>query len=118
MSLLKKLRTTELGDGVVSKAAPEMLISGDPTFTSWNQDNSQGGKVSTGVWQATPGTTRSIKGKRFEFCWILEGAVELTEEGGDTVTYRAGDSFVMKPGFVGTWKTLETLRKVYVVVEG
>jgi uncharacterized cupin superfamily protein len=28
----------------------------------------------------------------------------------------AGDSFVMKPGFVGVWRTLETVRKIYVCV--
>ena len=30
--------------------------------------------------------------------------------------YQAGDSFVMKPGFVGVWKTIETVRKIYVTV--
>ena len=29
---------------------------------------------------------------------------------------RAGDSFVMKPGFVGVWRTIETVRKIYVCV--
>lgn len=57
------------------------------------------------------------KGDRFEFCLLLEGEVELSEDGGETVTYRAGDAFVMKPGFVGTWKTLQTVRKIYVVVD-
>ncbi|MDF3147092.1 MULTISPECIES: cupin domain-containing protein [unclassified Streptomyces] len=28
-----------------------------------------------------------------------------------------GDSFVMKPGFVGVWKTIETVRKIYVIVK-
>lgn len=32
-----------------------------------------------------------------------------TEEEGDT-TKRAGCSFVMKPGFVGVWRTIETVR--------
>ncbi len=116
MSLLKTLKTTDLGEGKVSKADPSILIAGDPTFTTWNQDESREGSVRTGVWEATPGTTKSIKGEKYEFCMLLEGAVELTEQGGETVTYRAGDSFVMKPGFVGTWKTIEKLRKIYVVV--
>ncbi|GHH88823.1 cupin domain-containing protein [Streptomyces capitiformicae] len=47
---------------------------------------------------------------------ILAGIVELTPEGGEPVVYRAGDSFVMKPGFVGVWKTIETVRKIYVIV--
>ena len=41
---------------------------------------------------------------------VLDGVIELTEDGGETVTYRAGDSFVMKPGFTGTWRTIETVR--------
>ena len=44
------------------------------------------------------------------------GIVELTPEGGEPVVYRAGDSFVMKPGFVDVWKTIETVRKIYVTV--
>ncbi|OZI18799.1 cupin [Bordetella genomosp. 9] len=117
MSLLKTIRTADLGEGTISTAAAEILLEGSPTFTTWNQDDAKDGTIRTGVWQATPGTTKSIKGAKFEFCLLLEGAVELTEEGGATVTYRAGDSFVMKPGFIGTWKTIETLRKIYVIVE-
>ncbi len=72
--------------------------------------------VHTGVWEATPGVTHSIKGKTFEFCHILSGIVEITPEDGEPVIYKAGDSFVMKPGFVGIWKTIETVRKIYVTV--
>ena len=41
-----------------------------------------------------------------EKLWFLFGGV----------IYRAGDSFVMKPGYVGVWKTIETVRKIYVTV--
>ncbi len=95
---------------------PERLISGDPHFKSWQMDESKDGAVKTGVWEATPGVTHSIKGETYEFCHLLAGVVELTPRGGEPVIYRAGDSFVMKPGFVGVWKTIETVRKIYVVV--
>ena len=72
--------------------------------------------VKTGVREATPGENRSIKGETFEYCYILSGVVELTEEGREPRIFRAGDSFVMKPGYVGVWKTIETVRKIYVVV--
>lgn len=101
-------------------AAPERLIEGTPSFQTWELDTAlaeaaQWGKVRTGVWEATPGTTISIKGDTFEFCHILSGRVEIIEDGGDTFSFAAGDSFVMKPGFVGKWKTLETVRKIYVI---
>jgi uncharacterized cupin superfamily protein len=95
---------------------PERLIAGYPTFKTWAQDEAKDGRVKTGIWEATPGETRSIKGEVFEFCYILAGLVEITPDGGTPVTYRAGDSFVMKPGFTGVWKTIETVRKIYVVV--
>ena len=70
----------------------------------------------TGVWEATQGETRSIKGETFEFCHIISGVVEITPDGGAPLTFRAGDSFVMKPGFTGVWNTVETVRKIYVTV--
>jgi len=57
---------------------------------------------------------RSIKGDTWEFCLILSGVAEITEDGQSPVTYRAGDCFIMKPGYTGTWRTLETVRKVWV----
>lgn len=99
-----------------SQALPEKLISGSPSFKSWPQDASKSEKVLSGVWEATPGVTHSMKGTTYEFCHILSGVIEIEEKGGETKTFRAGDSFVMKPGFVGVWRTIETVRKIYVVV--
>ena len=95
-----------LASGVAS-ANDTLIVTGE---------KAKGGTVKSGVWQATPGLTHSIKGETFEFCHILEGVIELTENGKAPVIYRAGDSFVMKPGYIGTWRTIETVRKIYVTV--
>jgi len=116
MALLQTIDPNRLGVPVPGKPLPERLISGNPEFLTWAFDSSRGGEVRTGIWQATPGETVSIKGETFEFCHILDGVIELTEEGGKPVTYRKGDSFVMKPGYRGVWKTIETVRKIYVTV--
>ncbi|MDT0568057.1 cupin domain-containing protein [Streptomyces sp. DSM 3412] len=116
MSLLKTIDTHPSSAPHESAPPPERLISGNPAFKTWAQDVARGDMIRTGVWEATPGETRSIKGETFEFCHILSGIVELTPEGGEPAVYKAGDSFVMKPGFVGVWKTMETVRKVYVIV--
>lgn len=117
MSFLKTIDTRPSFAPHESGPLPERLVSGDPAFTTWPQDIARGEMIHTGVWEATPGETRSIKGETFEFCHILAGIVELTPAGGEPVVYRAGDSFVMKPGFVGVWKTVETVRKIYVIVK-
>ncbi|WP_368516771.1 cupin domain-containing protein [Rhizobium sp.] len=116
MTLLKTVVTNPGTAPRESKALPERLIAGDPSFKTWAQDETKDGTVRTGVWEATPGETRSIKGETFEFCHILSGVVEITPDDGEPMVYRAGDSFVMKPGFVGRWKTIETIRKIYVTV--
>ena len=114
MSLLITIDTNPDFTPKTSVPNPERLISGNPSFKTWAQDASKGEKVLTGVWEATPGVTHSIKGTTLEFGHIIPGVVEIEEKGGETKTYRAGDSFVMKPGFVGVWRTIETVRKIYV----
>ncbi len=116
MSLLVQIDHAPTTEAKPGRPAPDRLIAGDPSFLTWAQDASQDGKVQTGVWEATPGETHSIKGETFEFCHLLSGVVELTEKGHAPRIFRAGDSFVMKPGYVGVWKTIETVRKIYVVV--
>ena len=116
MSLLITIDTNPGSAPKTSVPDRERLIYGHPSFKTWAQDASKGEKVQTGVWEATPGETHSIKGTTFEFCHILSGVIQIEEEGGETKTYRAGDSFVMKPGYVGVWKTIETVRKIFVTV--
>lgn len=115
MPLIMRLDQTPMFAPNETRAAPDRLISGDPLFKTWAQDVSRD-NVRTGVWEATPGETRSIKGQSFEFCFILSGLVEIVEEGGEAHRFGAGEAFVMKPGFVGVWRTLETARKIYVIV--
>ena len=116
MSLLVNFDLAPTGEPKHSKTAPDRLVSGDPSYKTWAQDASRSNSVKTGVWEATSGENRSIKGETFEYCYILSGVVELTEQGQEPRIFRAGDSFVMKPGYVGIWKTIETVRKIYVVV--
>ncbi|MDX7950553.1 cupin domain-containing protein [Lichenihabitans sp. Uapishka_5] len=117
MALIVRLDTNPAFAPRDSVALPERLIEGAPAFKTWPLDDARDGHVRTGIWSATPGTYTSIKGEAFEFCYILEGHAELTEEGGETHTFRAGDSFVLKPGYRGVWKTIETIRKIYVYVD-
>lgn len=102
----------------VTEAAADRLIAGSPVFKTWDIDNVDDGRIRAGFWEATPGTTRSIKGTSWEYCSILSGVVVITEEGGEPHRFTAGDTFVMRPGFVGTWETIETVRKLWVIVAG
>jgi uncharacterized protein len=93
---------------------PERLVEGDPRFKTWGIEKSEDGRVTAGVWEATPGAYLSVKGETWEFCSILSGVSELIEEGKPPRRIEAGDSFVMRPGFKGIWRVIETTRKLWV----
>lgn len=94
--------------------APEKVLSGKPRFTTWNLEASPDGKLFAGVWEATPGKWK-IAYDEWEYCAILSGVSVIAEDGGTSVTVRAGDSFIIRPGFVGSWEVIETTRKQYVI---
>lgn len=93
--------------------AAERLISGNPKFRTWNLED-RDANLFAGLWEATPGKWRIVYDE-WEFCHILAGISVITEEGGEARTVKTGDSFVIRPGFEGTWEVIETTRKEYVI---
>jgi len=93
--------------------ASDRLVSGNPRFRTWNVEEAEGG-LYAGIWEATPGKWR-IEYTEWEFCHILSGVSVIEETGGESFTVRAGDSFVIRPRFKGTWEVLEITRKEYVI---
>lgn len=88
------------------------VVTGAPRFRTWNLEAHDG--LFAGVWEATPGAWR-VAYDEWEYCRILSGISVLTEDGGARRTVRAGDAFVLRPGFTGVWEVVETTRKEYVI---
>jgi len=96
----------------IERPAPEKLLAGDPVHTTWNLEDRDG--LYCGLWQSTPGKWR-VAYEEWEYVHILEGVSILTDSAGTATTLRAGDSFVIRPGFEGTWECVETTLKDYVI---
>lgn len=114
--MTQQLLTRLLTDGVKpeqGEPAADRLISGAPTFLTWNIDEAEGG-LYTGIWESTPGKWRIVYDE-WEFCHILSGVSVVTEDGGEEHLLRAGDSFILRPGFKGTWEVIEKTTKEYVI---
>lgn len=94
--------------------AAEKVLAGAPKFTTWLVEARDGGSLFTGVWEATPGTWK-IAYDEWEFCSILSGHSVVTGADGVAHALKPGDSFVLQPGFEGTWNVLETTRKLFVI---
>ena len=90
-------------------------VAGSPTMKTWIENKTADGKFLTGFWEATPGTYH-VTYKADELIHLFEGKVTLTEDGtGKTAQFKAGDSFQIDAGFVGTWKTEEKIRKIFAI---
>jgi hypothetical protein len=48
-----------------------------------------------------------------EVCYLLEGEVEVTPDGGEPVTIKAGDLVVFPQGMSCTWSITQGVRKHY-----
>jgi uncharacterized protein len=96
----------------ISAPPSEKLIHGDPVHTTWNMEDREG--LYAGVWESTPGKWR-IAYDEWEFCHILSGVSVIAEDGMEEKRVEAGDSFILRPGFKGTWEVIETTRKEYVI---
>ena len=105
--------STDAVEPELGAPAAGRLISGAPKFRTWNVEEVEGG-LYAGIWEATPGKWR-IEYDEWEFCHILSGISVISEDGGEARTVRAGDSFLLRPGFKGIWEVLETTRKEYVI---
>ncbi|HAQ46517.1 MAG: cupin domain-containing protein [Paracoccaceae bacterium] len=106
------LHLRQTSDPEIDRPTHARLIAGDPVFSTWNLEDRDG--LYCGLWQSTPGSWRVIYDE-WEFCHILKGHSILTQDGQAPTTLKAGDSFILRPGFEGVWQVVETTLKEYVI---
>ena len=100
----------------VETGKPGDVLSGDPVTRLQNYFTDDSGQFFSGIWESSVGKWR-VRYSESEFCAILEGKVVLTGEDGRAESFGKGDSFVIPSGFVGTWETVEPVRKLYAIFE-
>lgn len=102
-------------DGVppeVTRPDPATVLDGDPVHTTWNIEESDG--LYCGIWKSTPGKW-GVSYDEWEYVFIHEGHSILTHISGSVTHLKAGDSYIIRPGFKGTWEVIETTIKDYVI---
>jgi uncharacterized protein len=109
--LLLRVRT-EGRTAEISRPPADRVLAGDPEFRTWLLEETDG--LYCGIWQATPGKWR-VQYDEWEYCRILSGVSVVTDRNGAGHRVQAGDSFVIRPGFEGTWEVVETTVKDFVI---
>ena len=97
----------------VSRPDRAKVLAGDPVHTAWSVE--ERGSLCAGMWHSTEGKWR-FDYAEWKNVHVLEGVSVLTDEAGRATTLRAGDSFVIRPGFRGTWEVVEPTLKDYVIL--
>ncbi|MCA7994722.1 cupin domain-containing protein [Burkholderia cepacia] len=95
-----------------SRVPSGLLLDGNPLQTLSHHYISPCGQFSCGIWECTPGRW-TIEYDESEYCEMLSGAAIVRDADGRERVLRAGDRFVIPPGFRGTWEVVETCRKIY-----
>jgi uncharacterized cupin superfamily protein len=95
---------------------PSAPISGEPVQAVRNFYSDPSGSFFAGIWESTPGKWR-VNYTEEEFCHLLSGTVVLEDDQGNVETFAAGDAFVIRAGFTGTWETVGVVRKLYAIFE-
>lgn len=75
------------------------------------------GPTSAGCWSCTPGSFPVSNRATTECFHVLEGVFFLTNADGSARRCVAGDTVVLPKGWSGCWDVIETVRKIWVVVD-
>lgn len=98
-----------------SVVEPERRIGGAPEQSLQNMYASASQDLLSGTWSSEVGKWSVDYSHRHEFCYLVEGHIVLTDENGDSSTFKAGDAFVIPVGFKGSWEVIEPVTKHYVI---
>ena len=76
----------------------------------------EGRGLTLGIWACNKGGVE-IQGHAVdEACFVLSGSVTLTDHNGRSVTYGAGEGFLLPRGFRGTWAQSDDFAKLFVAI--
>lgn len=95
---------------------PGTVRSGDPNERGRSLYADQTGQLDAGVWECEPNVHEIEAAPYDEFVYLIEGRIDVTDDEGNTESFRAGDSFMMPRGCKCTWDVREPVRKLYVVL--
>jgi uncharacterized protein len=96
-------------------ADPAKLLNGKYNTKTWNHWTGEKDRLYCGIWECSPGKV-AIDYSEWEFCHFIKGKAILTNDKGRKWTLKKGDAFIIPAGFKGTWETVKTVRKHYVIL--
>jgi len=88
---------------------------GNPVHDAWPVFKGANEKVRSGIWQSSAGAWVTEISGYTEFCYIIEGEAQVTDQDGRVNHIKTGDAFVMPDGFTGRWEVAQFVKKYFVI---
>ena len=110
MQTVIKLPPTQGFDPSTDDLDGWVVTEGSPSMKTWVLHTSAAGDMASGIWECTKGSYHATY-TAYEYVVLIAGRITITPDGGEPVTVKAGDAFVVEPTFKGTWKIEEDVRK-------
>jgi uncharacterized cupin superfamily protein len=99
-----------IGKDALTPDSPVPLAGGRVFYSTSDKS------VRVGVWESDPGTLK-LDMPIAEFIHVVEGKTIIRDTAGKEWTYKAGDSFLLLPGFKGTAEIVGHFKKEFVDVK-
>jgi uncharacterized protein len=104
-------------DPNVDSTPAAVLLHGTGDTKTWPALATANGVVTSGIWESEPFSKKKSHPDSMEFCYILEGTVEISDNEGNASSYGPGEAFIVQPGFDGVWKSVTRVRKYFVIAK-
>lgn len=95
-------------------SVPEGVFAGDPREQIYYILEDAGLQTNVGYWEGAPGAIKFDGFPWNEFCAVIDGHLEVREQGKPPLHLRAGQAFFIRKSFKGEW-ILHTVVKKYFV---
>ena len=116
---LVRLDSNRLSGNDLGEFAPYEPESGNLMARGHEYFYSTDGNFGLGVWESKPGETTYTDLEYDELMYVLDGAIVMTDEQGNSETYAAGEGVVLPKGYTGTLAVPEGgVRKIWVTYMG
>ncbi len=116
---LVRLDSNRLSGNNLGEFAPYEPESGNLMARGHEYFYSTDGNFGLGVWESKPGETTYTDLEYDELMYVLDGAIVMTDEQGNSETYAAGEGVVLPKGYTGTLAVPEGgVRKIWVTYMG
>ena len=95
--------------------AASVLLTSTPQ--AWSKTLFTAANLRIGLWQCEPYARKQVEPGYSELMFILDGAVTLTAEQGESHLVRAGETIIVPKGATNAWVSEESVRKVFCILE-